>query len=133
MRTTINIVSIWILPSQRKLVDLSREESPQLPQKPHVKEGEGEYLFTSAHFQILFVDSSMRQSRVTHAEKPSKGFQVYRGFKFLLGVTLIVGNARRRWNARSKWESVHIGTDVGPHCDQSGNHNRRSCISKGEI
>jgi len=54
-RTTIKRVSMWILSGQRKLVDSSAKESPDLHGRCHVKKDEGRYLFTSRHFHVLCV------------------------------------------------------------------------------
>jgi len=50
------MVSIWILPSQRKLADSSAEEPPQFPLNHYVKKDEDGWLYTLRHFQLLFVD-----------------------------------------------------------------------------
>jgi hypothetical protein len=46
---------MWILSGQRKLVDSSAKESPDLHGRCHVKKDEGRYLFTSRHFHVLCV------------------------------------------------------------------------------
>jgi hypothetical protein len=69
----INIVSIWDLPSQRKLVDSSVEESHHFRRRHDSKKAKRRYLFTSGHFQISFVDFGVRKLMVTCARQCSGG------------------------------------------------------------